>query len=435
MVEHPALNGKVQSSSLWQLTMAKRILLISYHTCPLSSKEGKETGGMNVYVLELGKQLARDGYLVDVITRSHDHHNGKIVPVSKNFRVVHLTAGPDKPVSKKILPGYIPQFVNSFLNFAAKEKISYDIFDAHYFQSGIIALEINKKIRTQTPIVMTFHTLALMKNLVARTRAEQESTLRIDSEFNLIQKADAIISPSLRDSQYLKYLYQAPAEKIYEIPPGVNTEFFKPLGKLAAKKKIEANPKEKMVLFVGRIEPLKGIDALLYALKIISVKDPHFPVALWIVGGDISQHLRRRKRGLLAQFDQLKDTLRTQVPIHFIGKKPQSSLPKYYNAADLVVMPSHYESFGMVAAEAMACGTPVITTNVTGISKLVDERRAALITSVNNPLLLANQITTLLTNKDLYRQASKNGLENVKDLHWDKVVKDREIVYSKLLTK
>ncbi len=404
--------------------------MISYHTCPLASIEGKETGGMNVYVYELSRNLARLGHAVDVITRSQDKQSEKIVLVEKNFRVIHLPAGPEKVINKKKLIEYIPSFTDSFIKFSKEENLTYDLMHAHYYQSGLIGLEINKRFNSPMPMVMTFHTLALMKNLVARSVSELGNRFRIDAEFKLTKQADAIITPSSSDKQYLKYLYRADDKKVFEIPPGVNTELFKPMDNNAAKKHLGLHPKEKFILFVGRIEPLKGIDMLLYALKILQAQVPYISVRLLIVGGDISQHITKWS-SQLKQLDELRHILEISKQVEFVGQKPQDKLLYYYNAAELVVMPSHYESFGMAAAEAMACGTPVITTNVSGISYLIDERHSTLITTVNNPLLLASQIRQLLTNKTMYGEIRKNIMNNIEDLCWSRIVKQVEEVYAK----
>lgn len=408
--------------------MKKRILMISYHTCPLASEEGKETGGMNVYVYELSQHLAKLGHTVDVITRCQDAKEKKTVDVSRNFRVIHLTAGPQIPVVKKKLLAFVPEFVDSLENFIAEEKTTYDLLHAHYYQSGLIATEIKKKLLPSAPFLMTFHTLALMKNLVARTEEELEDEIRIQAELDISKKANVIITPSESDQQYLHLLYDVQIEKTVEIPPGVNTDVFKPLSKTEAKKYLRLSEKEKIILFVGRIEPLKGVDALLYALKILCREAPDLSIRLLIVGGDISEH-HAKWSDQLRHLDQVRRLLGIADCVQFVGQKPQHELRYYYNAAEVVVMPSHYESFGMAAAEAMACGTPVITSNVTGISNLIDERRSTLITTVNNPLLLASQLKQLLTDEKIYEEVRNNIMENVEELSWERVVKQIEAVY------
>mgnify|MGYP005841579295 CR=1 FL=1 len=394
----------------------RRIALLSYHTCPLASEEGKETGGMNVYVLELGKRLAARGLIVDAFTRSQDPTNQKIVPVVPGFRVVHLPAGPEATLPKKELYRYIPEFIDNFLSFALENDAHYEVLDCHYYLSGLIGLEIQK--RQHQPLIMTFHTLALMKNLVARDDLERDSRERIDAELRLVRQADVIAAPSNNDREYLEYLYEADTSKIRIIHPGVDLSLFRPLPQLEAKAKVGAEDDARILLFVGRIEPLKGIDGLLYAMKILTSRNPDLDVCLWIVGGDVSQPVNQWSKEL-QKLEQLRQVLNLHSMVKFVGQRPQHELPYYYNAAEMVVMPSHYESFSMTAAEAMACGVPVITTNVAGVSMLMDDQREALITSANNPLLLADKIEQLLFQPEM-RQALRGELrENVENLTWE----------------
>ncbi len=410
----------------------KRILVISYHTCPLAFEEGKETGGMNVYVYELSKCLASLGYQVDVITRCQDKNNDTTINVVENFRVIHLVAGPHGTIDKKKLPEFIPEFVESFEKFTQSEKINYDLIHAHYYQSGIIAEKIQRLLPKRIPLVMTFHTLALMKNLVARSEKEMDDEIRVNAEMELMKISDGIIAPSFSEKQYMKYLYEADEEKIYEIPPGVNTEFFRPINKLDAKKMLGLNKNEKNILFVGRIEPLKGIDMLLYAIKILIAQDPNLPIRLLIVGGDISQN-KKNWAPQLKLLERLSQLLKISKYVDFVGQQQQKKLPYFYNSAEVVVMPSHYESFGIAAAEAMACGVPVITTNVTGISNLIDSLRSTLITTVNNPLLLASQIKKLLSDEKIYQEIKENIMETTKELHWSLIAKRIGELYDKLI--
>lgn len=366
-----------------------RIAMISYHTCPLASLEGKETGGMNVYVLELSRALARKGHYVDVYTRSHEKNDALITTPGPNLRVMHLPAGPREQIPKKKLVTFIPEFVRAYESFIKKQHISFDVVHAHYYQSGLAALSIGQ------PFIMSFHTLALMKNLVARDALEREGAARIRVEFTLMKRAQMIVASSKSDRAYMEYLYDAPTEKITVVSPGIDTALFHPMEKKAVRKHIHADPKHKIVLFVGRVEPLKGIDALLYAIKILTKQHPEETICLWIVGGDISEDTNRWPK-TLQDLAHLQKTLSLSTSVRFVGRQKQTELPYYYNAADVVVIPSHYESFGMVALEAIGCGVPIITTNVVGISSLLSDDYASLITNVNNPLLLATQIQKII---------------------------------------
>ena len=164
-----------------------------------------------------------------------------------------------------------------------------------------------------------------------------------------------------------------------------------------------------MILFVGRIEPLKGIDVLLYALKILRGTHPELKICVWIVGGDIS-HDAEEWPPELKKLSEIREILNIHTSVKFVGRKEPVELPTYYNAADLMVMPSHYESFGITAVEAMACGTPVITTDVTGVSRLIDKKHSNLITSANNPIGLARRISALLCDKEEYKKISQYSL-------------------------
>ncbi|MDE2025846.1 MAG: glycosyltransferase family 4 protein, partial [Patescibacteria group bacterium] len=240
---------------------------------------------------------------------------------------------------------------------------------------------------------------------------------RIAAEQQLINQSDLIISPSETDKLYMQYLYGGHAEKIAVVTPGVNTKIFFEQPTDQAKKHIGADLNHKLLLFVGRIEPLKGIDVLLYSMKILSERTPQLKVCLWIVGGELTLPEENRS-------DEMKklNTLHRQLGltniVKFVERKAPSELPYYYNGADLVVSPSQYESFGITALEAMACGTPVITTDVTGVSDLLDTSHESLITSANNPLLLAWQIETLLTDTAAYQKASDEVRKKVQDLDW-----------------
>jgi D-inositol-3-phosphate glycosyltransferase len=401
----------------------KRIAMISYHTCPLASEEGKETGGMNVYVLELSRELIRLGHTVDIFTRSVDPDNKPVVDVVRGLRVIHLVAGPQKMIAKNKLIPYIPDFIQSYREFCRKERIAYDIIHCHYYLSGLIGKEIGT-------FIISFHTLALMKNLVARSEEEKEDIYRIEAERLLITRANMVIASSESEGKYLEYLYDSPKDKISIIPPGVDTKLFRPMDRELAKDHIHLPRNRKLILFAGRIEPLKGIDVLLYAVKIVLARNPGYPVCLCIVGGDISQPLSEWSSTHRA-LDDLRKLLGLTTSVLFVGQKPQHELPYYYNAAEMVVMPSHYESFGMAALEAMACGVPVITTNVTGISSLVDEKHSPLITTVNNPLLLASQIEYFLHQPHKREEVGLSLRRHVTDLSWSKIAKKIDEVYDR----
>lgn len=394
----------------------KRLAVISYHTCPLSDEEDAQVGGMNTYVLELSKTLAEKGYILDIYTRLEDKDSPQIVEVSANLRIIHLKAGKPVCLPKKELLEYIDEFTKNVQNFIKQEKLSYDLISAHYYLSGLIGLELKKKFNL--PLYVTFHTLALMKNLVARSEDEKEDLQRIEAEITLAKKADKIIATSESDLEYIHTLYDAPLKKMSLLSPGVNLKVFKPLDKQKAKEAIKANLDHKIILYVGRIEPLKGLDVLLYAIKILVQRNPNLQFCLWIVGGT---NTREKLTEELIRLNELKLLLGIHSYVKFIGQKDHTKLPFYYSASELVVMPSQYESFGIAALEAMACSVPVILTDVTGISNILGKKHGALLTSASNPILLAKKIKNLLTNKEEHKKMSEEVYKKVQDLSWEKV--------------
>lgn len=407
----------------------KRIAMISYHTCPLASQEGKESGGMNVYVYELARALALQGYSIDVFTRSQDKNNIPIVEVMKGFRVIHTVAGPQQPISKKELQPFIPDFTAEIRKFYDTERSYPDVIHAHYYLSGLIAVLLKQQMNPTLPIVLSFHTLSLMKNLVARDTTEKEEMSRVTAEIELCTTVEHIIATSDSDKKYLEYLYDAKGDRITVIPPGVNPLVFHPVKQSEAKRHLNLPEGQQMILFVGRIEPLKGIDMLMYAMKIIVKRNPELRVCLCIAGGDISQPQMSWSKTLQALND-IRHMLHLTTTVNFVGQKTQEELLYFYTAASMVVMPSHYESFGMAALEAMSCGIPVITTNAAGISSLIDEKHSQLITSVNNPLLLASQIEFLLKSPDKREELGREVRENVSDLSWESVARRVADVYT-----
>lgn len=408
-----------------------RIAMISMHTCPLASEEGKETGGMNVYVLKLSEELAKKGIAVDIFTRSQDTKQPYIVNVLPLLRVIHLKAGPHSPVAKNELLSYLPEFIDNFFQFQKDDMVTYDLIHCHYYLSGMAGLKIKQQGNLLIPVFYTFHTLGLMKNLVAREQTEKEETERISAEFSILRSVDGVIATSSSEKEYLQYLYGGDVKKIFVVFPGVDTKHFKPMDKTEAKEKIHAPKEHKMILFVGRIEPLKGIDSLLYALKILVTKRPHLKTCLWIVGGDISQKTISWSREL-QKLEHVRHMLTLTTSVKFVGQRHQQDLPFYYNAAEIVVMPSHYESFGMAALEAMACGVPVITSNVSGIADIFDQKMEQFLTSVNNPLLLSAQMEQLLLDESIHQKASREVYQTVQHFTWEHVASEIVNIYTLL---
>jgi D-inositol-3-phosphate glycosyltransferase len=241
-----------------------RVAILSVHTCPLALLGGKKTGGMNVYVRDFSRELARQGILVDVFTRSQDDCQPMIKhDLGNGGRVIHIAAGPEKPISVAEVENYLDEFVQGVLAFGQNEGIRYDLIHSHYWLSGLVAEKLREV--WQVPIVHMFHTLGHMKNRIAQDEDQRAPQSRIDGESRVIETADCLIAATPAEQAQLNWLYGADLGKTVVIPPGVDLERFQPIPQDVAKTEVGIPCGDKTILFVGRIEPLKGIDTMLRA--------------------------------------------------------------------------------------------------------------------------------------------------------------------------
>jgi D-inositol-3-phosphate glycosyltransferase len=408
-----------------------RIAMLSYHTCPLATLGGKDTGGMNVYVRELTRQLGQMGVHVDVFTRSQDDHVPHVLhELGYGNRVVHVPAGPETPLPKQELANYIPQFVEGIKEFACEKGIRYDILHSHYWMSGLAAASLSD-LWAGAPILHMFHTLGEMKNRIARTEAEREGGYRIEGEKQVLRRANRVVVATLAEATQLRFLYKADASKLVVIPPGVDVSHFYPIPSDEAKMYVGLKPDARMVLFVGRIEPLKGLDTLIHAMACLELKEEK-PVHLAIIGGDPAVS-REEMTAEMARLQTLCDDLGLDKSVVFLGKRDQDKLPYYYSAAEVLVMPSHYESFGMVALEAMACGTPVIASEVGGLAYLVRDGETGFTIPDREPEKLCEKISWLLNDHELHAKMSQRAVEYAQDYAWEKIAKQIVGVYEELM--
>jgi len=412
------------------------VAMLSYHTCPLATLGGKDTGGMNVYVAELTRHLGRLGVHVDVFTRSQDEHVPHVLhDLGYCNRVVHIHAGPEVPLPRQELAGYIPQFVQGIQQFADLKDIRYDLIHSHYWMSGVAAAQLKKN--WQVPIAHMFHTLVLMKNRVARSPEEREGDYRMLGEKSILNEADQIVVSTPAEQSQLEFLYKADSRKLTIIPPGVDTSRFYPIPKEEAKEVIGMPENEHMILFVGRIEPLKGVETLLQSLAIMQRNNTNLegccPHYLVIIGGSPDDN----QKIMTAEMERLQSLARElgiKDLVLFLGKRSQDSLPYYYSAADVVVVPSHYESFGMVALEAMACGTPVVASQVGGLAYLVRDGVTGYVVPDGEPEVLANRLIALLMDPTLSQRMGEQGGRLAQAYSWEIIASQIHAFYSNLLT-
>lgn len=413
----------------------RRIAMLSVHTCPLAMLGGKKTGGMNVYVRDFSRELGRQGILVDVFTRSQDDCQPMVKhDLGFGGRVIHIPAGPQKPIPLAEIPHYLDEFVQGVLDFAAAEGIEYDIIHSHYWLSGMVAEKL-RQAWAGVPIVQMFHTLGHMKNKIATSDAERAPRERIDGENYVIHcVADVIIAATPAEEEQLVTLYQANPANIAIIPPGVDLERFHPIDKKEAKRRVGIPCGDTNILFAGRIEPLKGIDTMLRAMAIIQKRCPEAVknCCMAIIGGDPwADDLDEE----MARLQELRDDLEIHDLVVFLGAKDQEILPNYYAAAEMVVMPSHYESFGMVALEAMAMGTPVIASEVGGLAYLVQDGETGFHVPSRDPEALARRIFDLLNNPRCREHLGNNAREYAKAYAWPNIVGQMMGVYESVNSK
>lgn len=385
---------------------------------------------MNVYVRELTRRLGRLGVHVDVFTRSQDEHVPHVLhDLGYGNRVVHVPAGPEVPLPKQELAGYLPQFVQGILQFAENKGLGYDLIHSHYWMSGIAARDL--KAVWGVPVIHMFHTLGLMKQRVARTPDEAEGEYRLQGEREVLRVADQVVAATPAELAQLQWLYEADARKIAVIPPGVDVSRFYPIPKDEAKEVIGVPPCEELLLFVGRIEPLKGLDTLIHAIAQMRARGVY--VCLAVIGGDPDTSLEAQNAEM-ARVQALREEASLSDLITFLGKRSQDTLPYYYSAADAVVVPSYYESFGMVALEAMACGTPVVASQVGGLAFLIQDGVTGFTVPVDEPEALSDKLLLLVRDEKLRQQLGLKASAVAQQYSWETIATRILALYGQLLT-
>ena len=393
--------------------MCRSLAMLSFHGCPVARLGEKDTGGMNVYVLQLAREYARRGSRVDVFTRYHDPNDPRIVEIEEGARVIHLEAGP-VDAAKNDLFSYIPSFLDELYKFQNEMGTGYDLIHSHYWLSGMVGTSLSRE--WDAPHIATFHTLAKTK---MRARAgEQEPQLRQDVEALVMSDADGIVVSTEEERQDVIRHYEAPTRNIEVIPPGVNLDTFHPVDRRMARTELGIK-EQRVLLYVGRIEQLKGIDILLRAVPMLEYGED---LRVLIVGGN---------PGNDAELERLK-TLTSELGIAdsvtFTGSVPQDSLPTYYSAADVFVLPSHSESFGLAPLEAMACGTPVVVSRVGGLKTFVNSGEDGYLVPWRCPESFAQRIDVLLANPELRDTMGEAARAKALTMGWGGVA-DRMLDY------
>ncbi len=397
--------------------------MLSVHTCPLAALGGKETGGMNVYVREVSRELGRMGIEVDVFTRSQNPRIDRVVPFAPGVRVVHLRAGPEAPMPREDVYRHLDEFVEMLDRWRVVDGGEYQLLHGHYWLSGVAGLRLGS--RWGVPLAQMFHTLGQMKNSVARTAGELEPELRIAAETRIVAAADRVIAANAVERDHLACCYGARREEVAVIPCGVDTDLFRPIDSGSAKAELGL-PGTPLLLFVGRLQPIKGLETLLTSMALL----PERPLLL-IIGGDQDEPLN----GHVAHLRSRVAGLGLDASVRFLGAQPQERLRLYYAASDATVMPSYYESFGMVALEAMACGSPVIASNVGGLTTTVRDGVTGFLVPDGDAVALAGAIARVLGDADLRWRLGREAVRWASRYRWPCVAEGVCREYARLVPR
>jgi len=358
----------------------QRVAMLSVHTSPLAQPGTGDGGGMNVYVRALASALARSGVAVDVLTRAEHAEQPPVVEVEPRFRVLHVDAGPRAPVPLAELPGLTTELTEAARDILLADD--YQVLHANYWVSGAIGHSLKHDL--DLPLVTTFHTLERVK---AEVGMADGVSLRPRVEAEVVRCADLVIASTHEEHEQLVHHYGADPERIAVLSPGVDHRVFAPGDRRAARRETGL-PDGPVVLFVGRIQPLKGADLAVRALAEMRHRD----ATLVVVGGPSGPDGPAE----VARVHELVECLGLEGRVRFVPPQPHDRLTSYYRAADVCVVPSRSESFGLVALEAAACGTPVVAANVGGLGVLVDHGTTGYLVDGRAPAEYADALDRVL---------------------------------------
>jgi D-inositol-3-phosphate glycosyltransferase len=374
----------------------------------------KDTGGMSVYIREIACELGRQGHSVDIYTRVHDPEDRQIYQLNRNARLIHLRAGGDEEIHKLAVYSYLPEFADNVEDFKRQNDLQYDLIFSHYWLSVLAGTYLQRW--WHIPHIAMFHTLGAVKRAIKEDTGlaldEDELKLRMETEGDLIQRCDHIIAPTEREKEEFIRHYGASSDKISVVPCGVNLERFRPLDKTHARQYLGFRNDDKIVLFVGRIDPLKGIDKLIKALPYLQSMQG---LKLLVIGG--GEHSQQEIR----QLRKLACNLGMESSITFVDLVKHEQLPYFYSGADVCVVPSYYESFGLVALESLSCGTPVVTTDVGDFSNIILEGETGYVVGDNTPEHLADKIALLLSRRDTDKESAQLIRSTVGRFSWPNI--------------
>jgi glycosyltransferase involved in cell wall biosynthesis/phosphoheptose isomerase len=409
--------------------VSKRIALVSEHASPLGVLGGVDSGGQNVYVGQLAKHLAALGYDVDVFTRRDSDRLPEIADWVDGIRIIHVPAGPAGYVRKEDMQPLMADFTAYLLRFCQCQREMYDLVHANFWMSGLVAADLKKTLGL--PFVITFHALGRVRRLHQRT-ADQFPDDRFDIEDRLVAEADRIIAECPQDEEDLIQLYNADPAKLTAIPCGFDPTELAPISKPLARFALNIPPEERVILQLGRIVPRKGVDTAVRGFGRM-VRDHQVPARLLIVGGE-SDEPDPVATPEIGRLMEVAGEEGVADAVTFVGRRGRETLKYYYSAADIFVTVPWYEPFGITPVEAMACGTPVVGSNVGGIKYTVRDGETGYLVPPNDPDKLAERLAHLYKHPKLMSVLSRQAVRRANDLFtWEKVAAAVAALYEEVL--
>lgn len=390
-----------------------RIAMISMHTSPLQQPGSGDAGGMNVYIYSTARELARQGVQVDVYTRATRPSQGEVVHVAPNFRVINIISGPFEGLDKEALPTQLAAFAGGVLVYARCHQLTYDVLHSHYWLSGQVGWLLRDL--WQIPLVHTAHTLAAVKNAYRAEGDSAESEARRICEQQLVDNADALVVNTHEESLDTQRHYDAPADKLVVVQPGANVELFHPGNDRAtecARRELGIPLDSKVVVFVGRLQTFKGPQVLIKATAELFRRDPDRNLTVIVCGGPSGPHATPET------YQELARELGVARRVRFMNPRPPEELVTLYRAADIVAVPSYNETFGLVAVEAQASGTPVVAARVGGLPIAVAEGETGLLVESHDPLDWADALAQLLDDNDTRIRMGRDAVEHARQFSW-----------------
>jgi D-inositol-3-phosphate glycosyltransferase len=388
----------------------RRVAMITMHTSPLATPGLGDAGGLNVYVAELARRLGERGLKVDVYTRRDTPDVPDIVEVHEHTRVIHLTAGPAEYVAKEALPSLTDEFsaeLESHLD-------QHDLIHSHYWLSGQVGLQVKRS--QGIPLVHTMHTMARVKNSNLSRDQPVESDIREQGEAAIVRLADVLTANTPDEAAELRSHYRARTEQIMIVPPGVDLHTFHPCNQPKSRAQFGVAQDIQVILFVGRIEPLKAPDVLIKAVAELTRRDPgrRERLQLIIIGGPSGSNGEwSRTLGPLAIDHGIEDM------VDFRPHSARSELFRWYCVSNVVAVPSYNESFGLVALEAQACGRPVVATDVGGLRHTVRDHYSGLLVDGHDERRWADALATILDDQDEMIRMGTNAAAHASTFSWD----------------